>query len=338
MTNCITAIFAVCFGSGVAVCMAADETKLLVDRLKSEGPTAWQFLNAESKRWSFDVEVKYEGDAPAIGNNPPRSIKYDLNFHCLFLDRHALLDGKLEYVQKSERIVYLSNPHYYAQLSMQNDKWLLDKNGTTDNPDIVADLSQLRLKVLPATSFACPEVESVERFLNHPTTKLTGASRIGSSVRVTFERRTLRTSDNKHILRIGHLDFNDAAQWRLVGYRILDTEKEFDQVVSIQYDGVPSVAIGLSQQIYISTSPGGTARSITRYHNVRNTPNHESPFYLSHYGLPEPPGITPPSRPTPTYVWLLLAAGGFGVITLACRWLLKRRSKAVLPPPVPPTA
>ena len=61
-------------------------------------------------------------------------------------------------------------------------------------------------------------------------------------------------------------------------------------------------------------------------------------FYLSHYGLPEPPGITPPSRPTPTYVWLLIAAGGFGVITLACRWLLKRRAKVALPPPVSPTA
>jgi len=58
-------------------------------------------------------------------------------------------------------------------------------------------------------------------------------------------------------------------------------------------------------------------------------------FSLSHYGLPEPPGVTW-ERPTPTYVWLLLAAAVLGVVAVGCRWLLKRRAKAV-PPQVPPT-
>lgn len=60
-------------------------------------------------------------------------------------------------------------------------------------------------------------------------------------------------------------------------------------------------------------------------------------FYLTAFGFPEPPDVTPPARPTPLYVWLLLAASGFGVVALGCRWLLKRRAKAALPPPVPPT-
>ena len=76
----------------------------------------------------------------------------------------------------------------------------------------------------------------------------------------------------------------------------------------------------------------------TDFEYVRRTTRSRADFYLTTFGFPEPPGIVPPSRPTPTYVWLLLGAGGFGAIALACRWLLKRRAKVALPPPVPPTA
>ena len=49
-------------------------------------------------------------------------------------------------------------------------------------------------------------------------------------------------------------------------------------------------------------------------------------FYISHYGLPEVVGITPPKKSTPIYVWLLAAAAAFGVFSLILRWFVKRRS------------
>jgi len=69
--------------------------------------------------------------------------------------------------------------------------------------------------------------------------------------------------------------------------------------------------------------------------SLENRKINEHEFTLSAYGLPELPGVTW-ERPTPTYVWLLLAAAVLGVVAVGCRWLLKRRAK-VVPPPVPPT-
>jgi hypothetical protein len=46
--------------------------------------------------------------------------------------------------------------------------------------------------------------------------------------------------------------------------------------------------------------------------------------YLSHYGLPEPAGSQPPSRPTPMYVWLMLGAGVLSLLAFLLRWLSRR--------------
>jgi hypothetical protein len=48
-------------------------------------------------------------------------------------------------------------------------------------------------------------------------------------------------------------------------------------------------------------------------------------FTLSAFGLPEPPGVTW-ERPTPRYIWFLLAAGGFALLAVVFR-LLARRTK-----------
>jgi hypothetical protein len=50
-------------------------------------------------------------------------------------------------------------------------------------------------------------------------------------------------------------------------------------------------------------------------------------FTLSAFGLPEPVGVTR-EKPTPVYVWLLAAAGGFGALALLFRWLVRRRQAA----------
>lgn len=63
----------------------------------------------------------------------------------------------------------------------------------------------------------------------------------------------------------------------------------------------------------------------------------EREFYLSHYGLPEPFGTTPPKTPTRTYLWLLIAGGGFVLLSLLCRWLLVRRAKKLLLALLPPS-
>jgi len=50
-------------------------------------------------------------------------------------------------------------------------------------------------------------------------------------------------------------------------------------------------------------------------------------FTLSAFGLPEPVGVTW-ERPTPTYVWVLTAAGGCGLLALLFRYLGRRKPSA----------
>jgi hypothetical protein len=107
-------------------------------------------------------------------------------------------------------------------------------------------------------------------------------------------------------------------------------------------DGIPVLRVIDTQKVNIQALPGEPLTRRTRTINVDakyNGPEQKHLFYLSHYGLPEPHGVTPPSPPTPNYVWLLLAAGGFAVLAVGTRWLLKRRARAAAnasPPTAPP--
>jgi hypothetical protein len=60
----------------------------------------------------------------------------------------------------------------------------------------------------------------------------------------------------------------------------------------------------------------------------------ESQFYLSHYGLPEPVGIKPPSR-TPLWVWLAVVAVALLALYVAFRLLASRTATS---PPVKNTS
>ncbi|MCU0706635.1 MAG: hypothetical protein MUF18_21985 [Fimbriiglobus sp.] len=51
-------------------------------------------------------------------------------------------------------------------------------------------------------------------------------------------------------------------------------------------------------------------------------------FYLSHYGLPEPEGVTAPPKSFPLWVWLLSAAGVFATVAVFCGWIARRRRRA----------
>jgi hypothetical protein len=60
------------------------------------------------------------------------------------------------------------------------------------------------------------------------------------------------------------------------------------------------------------------------------SPPPDSDFTLSAYGLPEPQGVTW-ERPTPRYVYLLAAAGGFTLLAVVLRWLARRYRASTAP-------
>ena len=189
----------------------------------------------------------------------------------------------------------------------------------------------------------------------HPSTYLldgTAADMLATG-RLKIERVKSMESDQRVALE-GRIDFSQR-----VGPKVSSTfaaviderDGRFHKVTTrvTAFDGKPPPSadiVSTWEYDYNATVAGATLRRLKYTSSditaqfiytpaVKYTAPLES-YRTTHYGIPEPPGIIW-ERPTPTYVWLLLATGGFGVITLACRWLLKRRAKAVLPP-VPPTA
>ena len=92
-------------------------------------------------------------------------------------------------------------------------------------------------------------------------------------------------------------------------------------------------------EVPVLKMPDGSSlrtRTVHNYELEYSPGSDESEYYLSHYGLPEPEGVTPPKKPIPLYVWLLAGAGGFALIALVCRWLLRRRRTAGVSRPVVP--
>ena len=69
----------------------------------------------------------------------------------------------------------------------------------------------------------------------------------------------------------------------------------------------------------------------TTFSHFKSNPHHtEAEFTLSAFGFPEPVGVEW-KKPTPRYVWFLVAAGAFAAIAVFFRWMTRhtRRPQAV---------
>ncbi|HET6575839.1 MAG TPA: hypothetical protein VFG68_19715 [Fimbriiglobus sp.] len=138
----------------------------------------------------------------------------------------------------------------------------------------------------------------------------------------------------------GWLDLEPAAGWCVRQYDCRMTLDAQGKTVSKRFictneyekiDGSLSVLTRV-QCIDSDIKPDGgeinrqrrTFRFDTRY--VDSVPDSE--FTLTAFGLREPVGLAPEQTATPVYIWLLAAAGMFGVLALLFRWLVRRRSAA----------
>jgi hypothetical protein len=127
----------------------------------------------------------------------------------------------------------------------------------------------------------------------------------------------------------GHVDLLPARQWVVAGWvnertlkgvaRRTVLEREFDTAT----DGLPLPRH--EHRLVTVTIPGSKGReSVTDYKYAKEKAD-PSEFRLTAFGLPEPPGVKW-ERPTPTYVWVLVAAMGFGTLAVLFRHLARRRS------------
>ncbi|MEO2087890.1 MAG: hypothetical protein ABGY75_00105, partial [Gemmataceae bacterium] len=152
-------------------------------------------------------------------------------------------------------------------------------------------------------------------------------------------------------IQTGYFDIERSEHAILIGFRIQLEEGKGDKQYRYEWIGTYEYAppgrsrFPILRKVIIETPPfklpNGSQSCSLEEATVEveyNKPVDNQQFWLTHYGLPEPEGVTPPRKPIPLYVWLLAGAAGFGLIALVCRWLLRRRAAKAAPVVPPPAA
>lgn len=101
-------------------------------------------------------------------------------------------------------------------------------------------------------------------------------------------------------------------------------EPDSDLVVKFQYKYITLNGMQLVESV---ESQWENDFSRYRFSKYDFSPVNPEQFRLSYYGLPEPEGVVPLSKPVPLYIWLLIATGVLIVIAASSRWLLRRRGR-----------
>lgn len=236
---------------------------------------------------------------------------------------------------RSEKIVLCWNTQYAFNLKRPKtatpEVWLLGEL-------IVANPSENKLKQFffangfdgylfePLTAFYG---STCDKYLADGSLRVTGESRQDGLVRADFQLKAAFSDDPS--------DKPEAFS----GYMILDPATHYlitEALITreILRDPGGSKQVKLSRTI-VRTDDMLTAGSIAydtldgksfeacRYSGYRFEDTDPNEFRVSHFGIPEPVGVTW-EKPTPRYVWFLLGAGGFAALMLVFRYLARRRA------------
>jgi hypothetical protein len=135
----------------------------------------------------------------------------------------------------------------------------------------------------------------------------------------------VQRKDGKVIYRC-EIELNPNQGWRIEASRsgVLDRLERTEEM-SYGNDGFP-VPIP-NRYVFNETDvkTGHRLQAITAVSRFQSHPRRaEEEFTLSAYGLPEPVGVVW-KKPTPRYVWFLVAAGMFGVLAVGFRRLARGR-------------
>jgi hypothetical protein len=147
-------------------------------------------------------------------------------------------------------------------------------------------------------------------------------------------------------IQVGYFDINRSEHRLPVGLRFQledgkdDKRTRYERTGTFEYATAGRSKFPILRKVVIETPPyklsNGSQACVLEeatYEVEYNKAVDNQQFWLTHYGLPEPEGVTPPKKPIPLYVWLLSGAGGFALIAVVCRWLLRRRTKTPVAPP-----
>jgi hypothetical protein len=234
----------------------------------------------------------------------------------------------------------LVNSQYKAMLQKGQEKnsWLLTKL-IQPTPTEAIDFRSSVFPWLVCGNLFLPDLIADARFRIDRIDKPADAAS-PDHVRVFFiydemQKNVSRPPLNQGV-RSGHLDIDRSRRHCVLSYRY-ERKTRFSESVeygSFQYDNMDT-GIPLLKKVTVeipefrSERFGAQKSRETFTYNITyraTIPDEE--FRLSHYGLPEPMGVSW-KQSIPTYLWLFLGAGGSAGLALCFRYLARRTPKAV---------
>ena len=147
-------------------------------------------------------------------------------------------------------------------------------------------------------------------------------------VRVTLRLNEVglsRDEADAQTVKRGYFDFDEFRYFCPLRYELARKTRHSEWVETATFEYAPSKGLPILQLRDVSSPSIRSeklgmrhSREVETYEIEYNPSLDEKIFWLSNYGLPEPPGVTPP-RGTPRYVWFLMAAGVLTVLGILFR-------------------
>lgn len=215
--------------------------------------------------------------------------------------------------QEVENRCEIANKHYRATLrpSKVAGQWQLS-GYTPQNGTEALDPWATRLPWLIAYNNPLPH------WLADKHVRIERVERVGGSTVVRLHFRldeTLKdTAPVDPTVKDGYLDLDRAAYYRPVGYRINQRTMHSRSVVTGHYQYALAEGLPVLEKVVVDTPASESeklgfrsTREEFAYECDYGPGVNESMFWLTHFNLPEPPGVHPPKKST-RYVWLIVAA------------------------------
>ena len=304
----------------------AQEHSLEVEPIRNRILESWASLDTSIKTCSYKWSVEYHRADDA---NPSRLTSRETG-------RYLLSQGGsvFEYIRAEESPSKtflgnreISNDRYSAKMTKAKSggEWVLSGH---DKPDPLKP-EYRRNVIFPWSLLANFQLTD---WLVDPQVAFSRVERPGGSiVRLHFALK----DGGKPVaptVRSGHFDFDEANHFHLAGYRINRKDKFSDSVETCEchYDISKPIPVLIRAIIEVpewrSEKHGTLTSRRTRTYEIEyNGEISDDEFWLSHYGFPEPVGVVR-EKPTPRYLWLLLATGAFLALAIGFRYLARRRA------------
>ena len=310
----------------------ADDDKALRARFESEAPAAWETYRQTQRL----VQGVSRGES--VGSDVPRSldeVEVKANQTCRLV---RIVDSG---THKAELLA--QNPKYWFRLKTGKDgAWVLTElyqgeELAGDRAKAIADrLEQSASLRTDQIVRLTPDMQPLGELLRSPgmrVTSVTAKPRDGwELVEVAFELPPSPPGQDRRVLLGGVLLLDPVRHWLPVSQtafvRTLVGTGTHTSAFEFGPGPWPVVRREIQTTEYkLNSTPKPWQLTSTVDYELQipaQLPD-TSEFTLSAFGLPEPVGVTW-EKPTPRYLWFLLAAGIFATLAIGFRYLARRRS------------